>query len=120
MRGRRFTLAVAIVVVPLLVYPLLTLTDGLPRFPTRDECARAAQADDEQVEVVYGRFEDLSAADELLTRVVALGFVGTELRLDGCGRWKVHYDSIESYDQAQALAEQARRVGLDPRVEPEG
>jgi hypothetical protein len=116
----RLALATAVVVVPLVGYPLLTLTGGSPRFPTRDECAQPAHAGDEEIEVVYGRFDDPAAANELLSRVVALGFVGTELAFEACGRWKIRYDSIDSFDQGQALADEARKVGLDPRVEPVG
>ena len=116
---RRLLLLVALVAVPLLVYPLVSIADGKPRFPSRDACAHTAKAGD-AVEVVYGRFDDPAAAEELRAKVVAVGFVGTEVAFDSCGRWKVHYDAIESFDQAQALAEEARGVGLDPRVETKG
>jgi hypothetical protein len=116
----RLALATAIVVVPLVGYPLLTLTGGRPRFPTRAECAQGARPGNEPVEVVYGRFDDPVAANELLSRVVGLGFVGTELAFEPCGRWKVRYDSVASFEQALALAREAREAGLDPRVESGG
>jgi hypothetical protein len=114
---RRLLLVIAIVVLPLVVYPLVSVVDGAPRFPTRGECAHAARPGDSELEVVYGRLDDPVAAEELRARVLKLGFIGTELAFDACGRWKVSYDAIDSFDQGQALAEEARRVGLDPRVE---
>jgi hypothetical protein len=112
--------AAAIVVVVLLGYPLVTLAGGAPRFPTRGECARPATTDDPSLEVVYGRFDDRLAAETLLAEVTEVGFIGAELELDGCGRWKVSYDAIESSEQGEALAEQVRNAGFDARVEPEG
>lgn len=115
----RAAVAVAIVLVPLLGYPLVTLAGGSPRFPSREECARLATADDSSFDVVYGRVESRDAAQALLDQVLAIGFTGAELELDGCGRWKVFYDSIDSLDQGKALVEQARDAGFDPRVEVE-
>ena len=112
--------AAAIVVAVLLGYPLVTLAGDAPRFPTRGECARPTTADDPSLEVVYGRFDDRVAAETLLAEVTEVGFIGAELELDGCGRWKVSYDSIESSAQGEALAEQVRNAGLDARVELEG
>jgi len=110
----------AVVVIPLLGYPLVTLAGDGPRFPTSDECARPATADDPSLEVVYGRFDDRVAAELLLAEVTEVGFTGAELELDGCGRWKVSYDAIESLAQGEALAEQVRGAGFDARVELEG
>ena len=117
---RRLLLVVALVAAPLLMYPLVSIAHGEPRFPSRDACAHRAQAGDAEVEVVYGRFEDPVAAEEFRAKVVALGFVGTEVGFDACGRWRVSYDAIDSFDQAQALADEARGAGLDPRVETRG
>ena len=111
--------AAAIVVVVLLGYPLVTLAGGAPRFPTGD-CARPATTDDPSLEVVYGRFDDRLAAETLLAEITEVGFIGAELKLDGCGRWKVSYDGIDSSEQGEALAEQVRNAGFDARVEPEG
>jgi hypothetical protein len=117
MRSRRVAIAVAIVLVPLLAYPLVTIAGGEPRFPSRSECARPAHPGDAEVEVVYGRFASPDAAEELRAKVVAVGFVGTDVAVDACGLWKVRYDSLESFDQGQALAEEARKAGLDARLE---
>ena len=115
----RFAAALAIVLVPLLGYPLVTLAGDAPRFPTEQECGRPATADDPSLDVVYGRLESREDAQALLEQVLGIGFTGAELELDGCGRWKVFYDPIESLDQGEALVEQARDAGFDARVEVE-
>lgn len=106
--------------VALLGYSLLALAGGAPRFPTRAECVTPATGDAPDLQVVYGRFDDLVAAETLLADVTRIGFVGAELELDNCGRWKVFYDGIESFAQGQALAEQVREAGFDARVEVRG
>lgn len=113
-------LAVAIVLIPAVAYPLVALARGNTPFPSRDECARPATADAPDLEVVYGRLDSPVEAQELLQRVLAIGFIGAEMELDGCGRWKVSYDAIDSLAQGEALVEQAVEAGFDPRVEHEG
>jgi hypothetical protein len=116
----RWTVAGAAVVVLLLLgYPLATLAGGSPRFPDRSECARVATATDSAIEVVYGRFDEVAAAETLLADVTKTGFVGAELKLDACARWKVSYDRVDAFDQAEALAEQVRAAGFEARVELE-
>lgn len=115
----RAAVAVAIVLVPLLGYPLVTLAGGAPQFPSEQACGRPATASDPLVDVVYGRLETRETADALLEQVLGIGFTGAEVELDGCGRWKVFYDPIESLDQGEALVEQARAAGFDARVEIE-
>ena len=109
--------AVAIVLVAVLGYPLVTLVGGAPRFPTRDECARAATASTEDVQVVYARLDDPVAAEELLRELDRVGFVGASVDFDACGRWKVSYAALESFEQAEALAAQVRDAGFEARVE---
>ena len=81
---------------------------------------QVATGDAEDLEVVYGRFEAPDDADALLAELERVGFTGAETDLDGCGRWKVSYDSIDSYDQGEALAEQVRETGFQAQVEAEG
>ncbi len=50
-------------------------------------------------------------------RVVSAGFVGTEVSPDGCGLWKVSNDGIDSYEQGQGTAAEARAVGFEARLE---
>lgn len=114
--------AIAIVVGALLAYPLVTLAGGAPPFPTREDCARPASpgTPGEELEVVYGRLDEPVAAEELLRSLTNAGFVGAEIELDACARWKVAYPSLESFDQATALADQVRAQGFEARVELEG
>jgi hypothetical protein len=110
--------AAAIVAIPLLAYPLIALAGGAPRFPSRDDCVHLPSGEaTEQLEVVYGRLGDPLAAESLLAELTGTGFVGTEIQLDDCGRWKVSYDSIESREQGEALAAQVRAAGFAARVE---
>jgi len=113
---RRLALVVAIVAVPLLLYPLVTLAGGGPRFPDRSECVHAA-VDGSPVDIVYGRFDSPVEAAELRDRVVATGFTGTEVLADGCGRWKVVYESVPSLGVAQQVQENARQAGFEATLE---
>jgi hypothetical protein len=113
---RRVGLATAIVLVPLLVYPAVTLASGAPRFPTRDECAQPA-VEGRPVEIVYGRFDSPLEAAELLDRVLTVGFIGTEMQTDACGHWKVVYEDAPSLEVARGVQEEARSVDLAPTLE---
>lgn len=113
---RRLALLVAIVVVPLLVYPLVTLAGGSPRFPDRSECVHGV-VDGSPVDVVYGRFDSPTDAEDLRDRVVATGFAGTEVLPDGCGRFKVVYESVPSLDVAQQVQANARKAGFESTLE---
>lgn len=119
MTQRTLRLAVvAIVTVPLLGYPLAVTAGETPRFPSRDECARPARSDaDGELELVFGRFDSPVAAAAHRDRVVSAGFVGTEVSPDGCGLWKVSNDGIDSYEQGQGTAAEARAVGFEARLE---
>ena len=57
------------------------------------------------------------AANELLGRVRAVGYVDAEVRADGCGRWKVMYDGITSYPQGASSVAEARGAGLEAWLE---
>lgn len=115
MTGRMW-LAVAIVAAAALVYPLVMLAGGAPRFPTRDECIRPA-VDGQPVDVVFDRFDDPLSAAELVDRVVSVGFTGTESLGDGCGRWKVVLEGVPSVEVAREIQSEARTVDLDPTLE---
>jgi hypothetical protein len=114
--------AVLVVAIPLLAYPALVLADGA-RLPSRDDCVRVAPTGStEPLDLVFGRRDTPQAAEELLEQVVAVGYVDAELRADGCGRWKVLYDGITSYDQGLESRAEARRAGLeaDLELDPDG
>ena len=109
--------AAAIVAVPLLAYPLVVAADGA-RFPSRDDCIRIAdEGETAELDLVFGRRDTTVQADELLERVRGVGYVDAEIRGDGCGRWKVLYDGIESYAQGASSAAQARGAGLEAWLE---
>jgi hypothetical protein len=111
-------LAAAIVAVPLVGYPLVVLADGA-RFPSpADDCVRVAAPDETaELDLVFGRRDTPQEAEELLERVVGVGYVDAEVRADGCGHWKVVYDGIDSYAQGASSAAQARAAGLEAVLE---
>ena len=88
------------------------------RFPSRDDCVRMAPAGStELLDLVFGRRDTPGEAERLLARVRAVGYVGAEIRLEGCGRWKVLYDGITSYPQGASSVAEARGAGLDAWLE---
>ena len=109
--------AVAIVAVPLVAYPVVVGADGAP-FPSIEDCVRVApEGTTEPLDLVFGRFDTPAAANALLARVRGVGYVDAEVRPDACGRWKVLYDGITSYDQGASSRDEARGAGLDAEVE---
>lgn len=112
----RVWVAVAIVLVPLLGYPLVTLAGGSPRFPSRQECVRSP-VEGQPVDVVFGRFDDPELAAETRDRVVADGFIGTEALPDGCGRWRVVLEGVPSLEIAREIQTEAATVDLRPTLE---
>ena len=115
-------LAAVIVAVPLVGYPLVVLADGA-RFPSSDDCVRlASEGETAELDLVFGRRDTHAEAGALLERVVGVGYVDAEVRADGCGRWKVLYDGITSYEQGASSAAQAREAGLEAwlEIEPPG
>jgi hypothetical protein len=116
---RVLLVAAAIIAVPLLAYPLVVGADGAP-FPSVDDCVAVAGPDDEgELDLVFGRRDTPTAADELLARVRGVGYVDAEVRVDGCGRWVVVYDGIESYQQGAESRAEARGAGLEAELELE-
>ena len=112
-------LAAAIVVAPLLVYPVVVGVDGA-RFPSRDDCVHLAGPDETaKLDLVFGRRDTPGEAEDLLARVRGVGYVDAESGPDGCGRWKVLYDGIQSWEQGASSAEQARGAGLEAELELE-
>jgi len=112
----RAWVAVAIVLVPLLGYPLVTLAGGSPRFPSREECVRSP-VEGQPVDLVFGRFDDPEVAAETADQVVAVGFIGTEAFPDGCGRWKVVLGGVPSLETAREIQAEAATVDLRPTLE---
>ena len=116
-RARIVIAAAAIVAVPLVVYPLVVAADGA-RFPSVDDCIRlATPGSTEPLDLVFGRRDTPGAAERLLARVRAVGYVDAGVRLEGCGRWKVLYDGITSYAQGASSVAEARGAGLEASLE---
>ena len=100
-------IASAIILIPLVGYPLVTVaSDGGPRFPSAEECVRPA-VDGQPVDVVYGRFDDPETATAYRDRVLSVGFAGTEMLADGCGRWKVVLRNVPSVEIAREVQAEA-------------
>jgi hypothetical protein len=115
--SRTVLVAAAIVAVPLLMYPLVVAADGA-HFPSVDDCVHLAPpGTTEPLDLVFGRRDTPGEAARLLARVRAVGYVDAEVRLEGCGRWKVLYDGITSYAQGASSAAEARGAGLEAWLE---
>lgn len=112
----RLAAALAVVLVPLLGYPLFTVAGGQPRFPTREECIHRPIAD-RPVDVVYARFDDPRLASDQLDRVLGVGFAGTKVLPDGCGRWKVVLENVPSLEIGREIQKEAETVDLYPTLE---
>ena len=111
--------AAAIVAVPLVGYPLLVAADGA-RFPSVDDCVRIApEGSTDPLDLVFGRRDTTGEADDLLRRVRAVGYVDALVAGDGCGRWKVLYEGIETYEQGLESRAEARGAGLEAELELE-
>lgn len=100
-----------------MAYPLVVGADGA-RFPSPDDCVRLAPpGTTEPLDLVFGRRDTPGEAEHLLERVRAVGYADAEMRLEGCGRWKVLYDGITSYPQGASSVAEARGAGLSAWLE---
>ena len=120
MSPARLRLAAALIVaLPLLAYPLVVGAGGVP-FPSPDDCVRVAPpGSTEPLDLVFGRRDTRAEAAELLERVHGVGYVDAVVAADGCWRWRVLYDGIESYEQGAESREEARGAGLEAELELE-
>jgi hypothetical protein len=115
---RRIVPLILLLAAPLL-YVMVVLAGGAPRFPTRGECIRPARAD-RPIEAVFGRFRDRAAATRQLRRVLDVGFKESHLLGDGCGFLRVAVEQIPSLAVGRDLIAEARAVGLNPTLEQGG
>lgn len=100
-----------------LLYPAYILVmEGGPKFPTRTDCVTPATADGDIV-AVFGYFDSEREAAGLRDRALDVGFTGTELARDGCGRVRVAVGGITTLEIGREFAEQARGVGFDVTLE---
>ena len=105
-----------VVTAVVLAYPVVELAHGAPRFPTRDECVRPATADGD-IDAVFGYFDDDREAAEVRDRALAVGFTGTEMAWDPCGRLRVAVGGIPTLAVGRRFAEEARKVGFEVTLE---
>ena len=116
---RRFS-PVLVVVAAALAYPLAVLAfSGAPEFPSRDDCVVSVTGEGEY-EVVFGYLDSRREAVELQAQALAVGFSGTEIEDDGCGRVRVSVDDVPSREVGDEVIRQARTVDLEPTLEQEG
>ena len=99
-----------------LVYPVVILASGNPTFPTRDECVLPATVDGD-IDAVFGYYDDEPAAAAVRDRALRVGFVGTDLEWNGCGRVRVAVGGIPTLDVGREFVEQARGVGFEVTLE---
>ena len=112
-------LAVTLVTIPLLLYPASELADGA-KLDSPDSCVLIADpASTSELDLVFGRRDDVREAEALLEQVKGVGYVDAELALDGCGRWRVFYDGITSDVQGESSRAEARGAGLEAELEVE-
>jgi hypothetical protein len=112
-------LALGLIVAVGLAYALIALAGGMPAFPSRDDCVRRA-TDEGEVEAVFGRFESEWKAVERRDQALAVGFEGTEVVRDACGRVKVVLQGIPTIAVGREFAEQARSAGFEVTLEQAG
>ena len=87
---------------------------------SQDDCVRIApDGSTEALDLVFGRRDTPAAAEELRDQVAGVGYVDAEVRPDGCARWKILYDGIESYAQGLESRAEARGAGLEAELEIE-
>jgi hypothetical protein len=102
-----------------LAYPLAVLAfSGAPEFPSRQDCVSPVTGEGE-LEVVFGYRDSEREALELQAQVEALGFTGTEVEQDGCGRVRVSVDDVPSREVGEEVIREAQGVGLAPTLEQE-
>ena len=106
-------LVVALVV---LAYPVATLAGGEPAFPTRDECVEPATTDGD-IDAVFGYFDSESEAASVRDRAVEVGFTGTEMEWNACGRLRVAVGGIPTLAVGREFVEEATGVGFDVTLE---
>jgi hypothetical protein len=102
----------AVVLALALVYPISVIASGAPRFPSRSECVNPA-LEDGDIEAVFGYFDSVQEASIVRDQALAVGFQGTEIHGNACGRVEVAVGGIPTLEVGREFAEQARSVGFD-------
>jgi hypothetical protein len=105
-----------LIAIAVVAYPLVTLANGSPRFPSPAECVHTATTDGD-LEVVFGRTDTAVEAEALLAQVLKVGFKGSQIEPDGCGRLKVAVHGISTLKVGAEVIEEAERVGIHATLE---
>lgn len=108
--------AVVIVLVAVLTYPIVVLASGAPSFPSVHDCNRPATHDGE-IQLVFGRFTRAAAANALAARAKSVGFVEAEATIDECGRDVVAAQGYTDLAGARSAVQEARSAGLTATAE---
>jgi len=109
----------AIVVVVVIAYPLVVSVRGAPQFPSRDDCVQPATMDGD-IDAVFGYFDSEGEALVLRDQALEVGFQGTEVQWNGCGRIRVAVGGISTLEIGRELVEEARGVGFEVTLEQAG
>lgn len=115
---RRPTLWLVLAVV-LLVYPMIILASGKPVFPSRGDCVHPATADGD-IDAVFGYFDHEREAATMRDRALELGFTGTDMEWNACGRLRVAVSGVPTLSVGRDFVEEARKVGLHVELEQAG
>ena len=105
-----------IVAVVAIAYPVLVFAGDGAGFPTRGDCVRPAVADGD-IDAVFGYFADEAEAAEMRDRALGVGFQGTEMAWNGCGRVRVAVGGIPTLAVGHDFVEQARAAGFEVTLE---
>ena len=79
------------------------------------ECIKAKELG--RLEAIFGHGRDRAAAQAIVGRAAASGFVGLKLRPDPCGGFEVYLAGFKDRAEAEAFRDQARRAGFDVVLE---
>jgi hypothetical protein len=109
-------IAVAVILILSLAYPVALLARGLPSFSPTARCEHPATSDG-AIDLTLGRFTGMQAADAVRNRARAVGFVSAEAALDACGRIVVVVPGYTTLAGARSAVGEARAAGLDARPE---
>ena len=104
-----------VVAAVVLAYPVTTLAHGEPGFPTRNACVRPATP--WSVDAVSGYFDTESEAAWVRNDALEVGFTGTDMEWDACGRLRVAVGGIPTLAVGHEFVEEARRVGFEVTLE---
>jgi hypothetical protein len=110
---------VAVVAGAVLLYALVALANGAPRFPTRAECIHpATHAWD--VVVVFGYFDSTQAAEQFRAGAEHSGFPGLRVERNACGRVKVVLPGVPSLKVGREVVGEAATVDIHATLEQGG